>query len=55
MVTTLLAMALGTTALAQTDGDVAAGNLQFLIGAGAMPLSGDPATFVLGALSLIHI
>jgi len=47
MLTALLAIAIGS-AQAQTGDDVAAGNIQFLIGAGAMPLSGDPATFVLG-------
>lgn len=47
MVTTLLALAMGSAAQAQ-DTDVSAGNLQFLVGAGTMPLSGDPATFILG-------
>jgi hypothetical protein len=47
MMTTLLAVALSNGALAQTA-EMSSGNAEFLIGAGALPGSGDPETFVLG-------
>lgn len=48
MFTTLLAVGMGTAALAQ-DGDLeSSGNAEIVIGAGALPGSGDPETFVFG-------
>jgi len=44
--TAMLAFAMGS-AMAQ-DGEITTGNAEFLIGAGALPGSGDPETFVFG-------
>jgi hypothetical protein len=46
MLTTMLAFAVGTASA--EDGEIATGNASFLIGAGALPGSGDPETFVFG-------
>lgn len=53
MMTAWLALAMGS-AMAQ-DGTVTTGNASFLIGAGALPGSGDPETFVFGVRGEIPV